>query len=173
MSIKSKVAYIVATMLLIVSLSGCGTESQESPELTNTGVYDGYTLTLESATPETDDSGKQLIRVNATYKNDNSNPAYAYSCFSVRAFQNGQELTEISFISVISVISWPFWKARTEISDINGSESELIKEIQTGESLDVSYLYELSDNSDVEILIGEPTADETTIGKLTQSLETK
>lgn len=153
MSIKSKVAYIVATMLLIVSLSGCGTESQESPELTNTGVYDGYTLTLESATPETDDSGKQLIRVNATYKNDNSNPAYAYSCFSVRAFQNGQELTEIS--------------------DINGSESELIKEIQTGESLDVSYLYELSDNSDVEILIGEPTADETTIGKLTQSLETK
>lgn len=150
MSIKSKVAYIVATMLLIVSLSGCGTES---PELTNTGVYDGYTLTLESATPETDDSGKQLIRVNATYKNDNSNPAYAYSCFSVRAFQNGQELTEIS--------------------DINGSESELIKEIQTGESLDVSYLYELSDNSDVEILIGEPTADETTIGKLTQSLETK
>ena len=105
MSIKSKVAYIVATMLLIVSLSGCGTESQESPELTNTGVYDGYTLTLESATPETDDSGKQLIRVNATYKNDNSNPAYAYSCFSVRAFQNGQELTEIS--------------------DINGSESEL------------------------------------------------
>lgn len=153
MSIKSKVAYIVATMLLIVSLSGCGTESQESPELTNTGVYDGYTLTLESATPETDDTGKQLIRVNATYKNDNSNPAYAYSCFSVRAFQNGQELTEIS--------------------DINGSESELIKEIQTGESLDVSYLYELSDNSDVEILIGEPTADETTIGKLTQSLETK
>lgn len=153
MSIKSKVAYIVATMLLIVSLSGCGTESQESPELTNTGVYDGYTLTLESVTPETDDSGKQLIRVNATYKNDNSNPAYAYSCFSVRAFQNGQELTEIS--------------------DINGSESELIKEIQTGESLDVSYLYELSDNSDVEILIGEPTADETTIGKLTQSLETK
>lgn len=153
MSIKSRVAYIVATMLLIVSLSGCGTESQESPELTNTGVYDGYTLTLESATPETDDTGKQLIRVNATYKNDNSNPAYAYSCFSVRAFQNGQELTEIS--------------------DINGSESELIKEIQTGESLDVSYLYELSDNSDVEILIGEPTADETTIGKLTQSLETK
>ena len=153
MSIKSKVAYIVATMLLIVSLSGCGTESQESPELTNTGVYDGYTLTLESATPETDDTGKQLIRVNATYKNDNSNPAYAYSCFSVRAFQNGQELTEIS--------------------DINGSESELIKEIKTGESLDVSYLYELSDNSDVEILIGEPTADETTIGKLTQSLETK
>lgn len=153
MSIKSRVAYIVATMLLIVSLSGCGTESQESPKLTNTGVYDGYTLTLESATPETDDSGKQLIRVNATYKNDNSNPAYAYSCFSVRAFQNGQELTEIS--------------------DINGSESELIKEIQTGESLDVSYLYELSDNSDVEILIGEPTADETTIGKLTQSLETK
>lgn len=153
MSIKSKVAHIVATMLLIVSLSGCGTESQESPELTNTGVYDGYTLTLESATPETDDSGKQLIRVNATYKNDNSNPAYAYSCFSVRAFQNGQELTEIS--------------------DINGSESELIKEIQTGKSLDVSYLYELSDNSDVEILIGEPTADETTIGKLTQSLETK
>lgn len=153
MSIKSRVAYIVAIMLLIVSLSGCGTESQESPELTNTGVYDGYTLTLKSATPETDDTGKQLIRVNATYKNDNSNPAYAYSCFSVRAFQNGQELTEIS--------------------DINGSESELIKEIQTGKSLDVSYLYELSDNSDVEILIGEPTADETTIGKLTQSLETK
>ena len=153
MSIKSKVAYIVATMLLIVSLSGCGTESQEYPKLTNTGVYDGYTLTLESATPETDDTGKQLIRVNATYKNDSSNPAYAYSCFSIRAFQNGQELTEIS--------------------DINGSESELIKEIQTGESLDVSYLYELSDNSDVEILIGEPTADETTIGKLTQSLETK
>jgi hypothetical protein len=148
---KSKVALIVATVLVMMGLSACG--GTEPKEFTNTGTYNDYTLTLENASPETTDTGEQVLRVNATYTNNGNEPSYAYSCFAVRAFQNGSELTEVS--------------------DINGTEAALIQEAQTGNSIKVSYLFQLSDTSEVEVLIGEPTADQTTIGKRTYTLETE
>ena len=70
---------------------------------------------------------------------------YAYCSFAVRAFQNDVQIDEIS--------------------DINGDEASLIKEIKNGESISVAYVFKMEDDSQVEVLIGEPTADQTTIGR--------
>lgn len=66
-------------------------------------------------------------------------------CFVVRAFQNDTELTDCT--------------------DINGDESSLIVEVKNGASVEVSYVFELADESEVEVLIGTPTADQDTIGR--------
>ncbi len=65
------------------------------------------------------------------------------STFAVRAFQNEIE----------------------DCSDINGAEANLIQEVKNGATLEVSYVFKLVDDSEVEVLVGEPTADQTTIGK--------
>lgn len=50
-----------------------------------------------------------------------------------------------------------------DLSDINGNQSSLIQETKNKAKVSVSYVFELSDESPVEVLIGEPTADQTTI----------
>ena len=78
-------------------------------------------------------------------ENKNVEPLYALSAFAVRAFQNDKELADAS--------------------DINGDEASLIQEVKDGRSISVTYVFVLDDDSPVEVLIGEPTADQTTIGK--------
>ena len=41
----------------------------------------------------------------------------------------------------------------------------MIQEVKDGQSISVTYVFVLDDDSPVEVLIGEPTADQTTIGK--------
>ena len=75
------------------------------------------------------------------------------------------------FVGIISV-AWgdlPYfrrmrWEKHVP-SDINGNEASLIKEIKNGETIHVSYVFKLKDDSKVEVLIGEPTADQITIGR--------
>lgn len=142
--LKKHLTSVVASFCVIaLLLSACG----ETNELTNVAKYEDYTLTLDGATIETTDEGGNVIRVSATYTNNSSEPSYAYSCFSVRAFQNDTQITETS--------------------DINGNEANLIKEVKDGKSLSVTYVFELMDDSEVEVLVGEPTADCTTIAKET------
>ena len=86
-----------------------------------------------------------MVRVNATYTNNSQDPYYAASCFAVRAFQNDKELDEYT--------------------NVNGEEDNLEKKIKNGETIEVSYCFALTDDSEVEILIGTPTADMETIGK--------
>ena len=86
-------------------------------------------------------------KVNATFTNNSDEPLYAMSLFAVRAFQNDKEITDVS--------------------DINGADASLIKEVKDGASVEVSYQFKLDDDSPVEVLIGEPTADQDTIGKQT------
>lgn len=139
---KSKVALIVACVLtLSFILTGCGTTEKE---ITNIGEYDGCTLELTSGEVKTSDTGK-VLNVSATYTNGNTDPLYALCSFSVKAFQNDIEISDIS--------------------DINGDEATLIKEVKNGQSISVSYVFELSDDSPVEILVCTPTADEKTIAK--------
>ena len=45
------------------------------------------------------------------------------------------------------------------------TEASLIQEVKDGRSISVTYVFVLDDDSPVEVLIGEPTADQTTIGK--------
>jgi hypothetical protein len=108
-------------------------------------VYEDFTLVLGDAEKFVDETGREMVRVHATYTNDSSDPYYALSCFVVRAFQNGKELTEYT--------------------DINGDEAALIREIKNGQSLDVAYIYALEGNFEVEVLVDTPTADEETIGR--------
>lgn len=70
---KSKVALIVACfMSLSVSLTGCGGEK----ELTNSAEYEGSSIELTGSEIETTDTGKEVLRVSATYTNSNSEPQY-------------------------------------------------------------------------------------------------
>lgn len=134
---------VVLTVFLLVSLTGCGGETPK--ELTNIGEYDECTLELLDATKIVTEDGIQAVRVNATYTNNGADPLYASCSFAVRGFQNDVEMNDLS--------------------DINGSEESLVREIKNGQSLSVSFVFELTDDSEVEVLIGTPTADMETVGR--------
>lgn len=136
---------LFCAVLLLLSFAAC---SSERP-LTSTAEYDNCTLELTDGTFEAAEDGTSLLRVTAAYTNKNAEPLYALSSFSVKAFQNGAEIQDIS--------------------DINGKEASLIQEVKDGNSLTVSYLFELTDSSDVEVLVCAPTADADTLAKVTYS----
>lgn len=147
-----KLITLLLVMVMIFTITACGsTETQK--QLTNTAEYDNSILELEEANIVTTDNGDKVVKVEATYTNKNAEPLYALSAFAVRAFQNDKELTDIS--------------------DINGDEASLIQEVKDGQCVSVNYVFILDDDSEVEILIGEPTADQTTIGQKTYFKETK
>lgn len=133
-----KIVLFLILIVLVVGMTACGRE------LTETGVYEDFTLTLESA-ERFEVEGVSYARVHVTYTNKSSDPYYALCCFSVRAFQNDTEIADVS--------------------DINGNEATLIKEVKNGQSVEVTYVFELVDESAVEVLIGEPTAECKTIGR--------
>lgn len=138
-----KLFTMLCMLTMVFSFTGCAETTQQ--ELTNVGIYEDNVLELKNAEVFTNDEGQQMVRVYATYTNNAEDPMYALSCFAVRAFQNDVELNE-SY-------------------DINGDESELTREIKNGASIDVSYVFELPEESEVEVLIGTPTADMETIGR--------
>ena len=138
-----KVALIVTCLIVFaLSVTGCSSEK----ELTNIAEYDGCTLELTGGKVETTDTGKEVLRVSATYTNSNSDPLYALCSFGVKAFQNDTEINDLS--------------------DINGEEAVLIQEVKDGKSLSVSYVFELTNESPVEITVCSPTADEQIIAKV-------
>lgn len=139
---KSIVALtFVCFVVLVFAITGCSSEK----ELTNVAEYDGCTLELTGSKVETTDTGKAVLRVSATYTNGNSAPLYALCSFGVKAFQNDTEINDLS--------------------DINGSEAVLVKEVKNGKSLSVSYVFELTTESPVEVTVCSPTADEQVIAK--------
>ena len=156
---KTKTALVKALILMTaaLSLTACGTADTsqqsvavssakvEADQESNIGKYEDYTLTLNDGTVATSDDGSKVIKVNATFQNDSSEGNYAYSGFAVKAFQNDEEIEAVS--------------------DINGDEASLIQEVKNGQTVDVTFVFKLTDDSDVEVLINEPTANETTVGK--------
>ena len=132
---------LIPILLVLLLLTGCG----EAPkELTNIAEYEGCKLELLDGIVNTVDN-KQVLKVSAIYTNDNEEPLYEYCSFDVKAFQNDTELVELS--------------------DINGEEANLIKEVRNGQSLEVTFVFELSDSSKVDVLVRTPTADTVTIGE--------
>ena len=132
---------LVGALVMVLVLVSC----DSAPELTNVGTFEDFTLELGSAEITTSYDGRQALRVHAVYTNASEGPYYALSCFTVRAFQHDKELEDCS--------------------DINGDEAALIREVKNGDSLEVAYVFILEDESPVEVLIGEPTADQDTIGR--------
>ncbi len=139
-----KIIITLCALILTLSLVGC-TEETPPKELTNTAEYEDFVLVLGDAEKFTDDTGMNMVRVSATYTNNSQDPYYAASCFAVRAFQNDKELDEYT--------------------NVNGEEDNLAREIKNGETIEVSYCFALADDSEIEILIGTPTADMDTIGR--------
>lgn len=133
---------ILPILLLLFMLTGCG---EVPKELTNNAVYEDWQLELKEATTYTTDEGENMLRVHAIFTNNGAESLYAACSFAVRAFQNDIQLDEYS--------------------DINGAEEALIREIKDGQSIEVYYVFKLSDESEVEVLIGTPTADMDTIGR--------
>ncbi len=85
------------------------------------------------------------MRVHFKFTNNQSDGLYMYECFAVRAFQNDTQLDNITNVN--------------EDSE-TGDSAELIREVKNGASLEGSYVFRLSDDSDVEIRVCTPTADE-------------
>lgn len=139
---KKLLSYI-CVLVLMVSLVGCN--SSEQHNLTNHAKFESYELILQDAVIDEMEDGTKVVKINADYINSDEEPQYAYSCFAVKAFQNDKELADLS--------------------DINGNQASLIQEIKNKTTISVSYVFELNDESPVEVLICEPTADQTIIGK--------
>ena len=163
---KKKILLLTAALAMVFSLAACSsdtttddtasddasavTEAEETEEegLGSTAEYDGCTLELTGASIETDDeTGADVLKITATFTNDNSDPIYALSAFAVKAFQNDVEITDAS--------------------DINGDDASLLTEVKEGASVDVSYTFELTDASAaVEFYVCSPTADQIELAEL-------
>ena len=144
---SKKLISIGMMFLLMMGLVACGgtTQKPTNAELTNVANYEGTSLELLDATIAASEDGKTVIKVAANYKNDNAEALYSYCSFAVKTYQNGIELRDVS--------------------DINGNEAALIQEVKDGASLQVCYVFELSDTSDIEVNICTPTADANVIAK--------
>lgn len=139
-----KLAVFLTIIVMMIVLTSCGSMAVET-KYTNKAEYEKSVLELGEANIITNDSGENVVVVEAIYTNNSSEPLYALSAFAVRAFQNDMQLIDVS--------------------DINGDEASLVQEVRDGQSIAVTYVFLLEDNSPIELLIGEPTAEQATIGK--------
>ena len=117
-------------------------EEAENEEHTDIAVYEETEAKITGAEITETDDGIQIIRVYFNFTNYSDKGLYMYESFVVKAFQNGKELTDI-----------------TDINDDSESVN-LIKEVKDGASIEGSYVFELTDGSEVEIRVITPTADE-------------
>ena len=149
-----KVLSILMIGMMVFVLGACGgQETGASPEtsqtdeatITNVAVYeDTQAEILDAEFYETED-GASAIRVNFKYTNNSEDGLYMLESFVVRAFQNGTQLNDLTDIN--------------EESEA-GNSAELIREVKNGESIEGSYVFQLSDDSEVEVRVCTPTADE-------------
>lgn len=140
-----RIVLFLISFVLLGSLVGCGDTAQPQKELTETAAFEDFILTLGEAERFTDNNGNEMLRVHAVYTNNSQDPYYAASCFAVRAFQNDVELDRYY--------------------SVDGEEDNMATEIRNGKSIDVLYFFALGDTSEVEVLVGEPTADMKSIGR--------
>lgn len=150
---KKLLSILVIGMLVIV-LGACGSQGTESlPEtsqaddaaISNVAVYeDTQAEILDAEFYETED-GASVVRVNFKYTNNSEDGLYMLESFVVRAFQNDTQLDDMTDIN-----------EETE----SGNSAELIREVKNGESVEGSYVFQLSDDSEVEVRVCTPTADE-------------
>jgi len=137
-----RIVLFLISIVLVLTFAGCGSEEKE---LTNRAVYENYTLVIGEAVRFTDENGTKMLKVHAVYTNSGKESQYAASSFAVRAFQNDKELEQFY--------------------NVGNEDDNITKEVQNGASVNVIYYFALSDSSEVEILVGEPTAEMKSIGR--------
>ncbi len=127
------------------------TQAPTEAALSSIALYDDMSLELCSCSIAEGEDGREYLVVEAVYRNDQEEPFYALCSFAVKAFQDNVELEDGS--------------------DINGADADLIKEVRNGAEIAVTYRFVLNGRSDVQVLICEPTANETILAGQVFTLE--
>ena len=143
---KRMIALLVSAVMCLSSCGAVLDNLNEEAEITEKAVFGDYTLVLgEGEVKYSDIYDKDFLIVHAVFTNAGE-PEYAYACFAVRAFQNdvGLDLYDGTVCDV---------------------DTNLTTEIRNGASLNVAYCFPIEDMSEVEVIVGSPTADRITIGK--------
>jgi len=151
-----KVFAILIMLTMVLVFTACGSEGEAEPEqeITNIAVYEDTQAEIMDAEFYDTDDGTHAVRVNFKFTNNTDEGLYMSECFSVHAFQNDTELNDITDINE---------------DPAEGNSAELIREVKGGESLECSYVFECSDDSDVEVRVCTPTADEELLAQKTLS----
>ena len=142
-SFKRVLSFVLVIGMSVSLLVGCTEEP--SKKLTNTAEYEDTILELKDMEVEDD-----IVRVHAIFTNNTKDGLYAFESFGIKAYQNDKELVDST--------------------DINGVDANTILEVKKGKSIDVSYAFEKEDDSDVEITVCTPTADEEVIATKVYSI---
>lgn len=118
---------------------------RQQKEITDIAVHDDTQADILTAEFYDLENGTPVVRVHFKFTNNQADGLYMYECFAVRAFQNDTQLDDITNVN--------------EDSE-TGNSAELIREVKNGASLEGSYVFKLVDDSDVELRVCTPTADE-------------
>ena len=142
-----KVIAIIMTVFMMIGLAACGAadNTEQQKEITDIAVYDDTQADILTAEFYDLEDGTPVVRVHFKFTNNQADGLYMYECFAVRAFQNDTQLDDITNVN--------------EDSE-TGDSAELIREVKNGASLEGSYVFKLTDNSNVEVRVCTPTADE-------------
>lgn len=141
-----KILLLFSVMVLCLSFfAGCEDNKAGKEELNNIGEYDDCVLELKDAVKTKDEDGVKIVRVKATFTNNNQEPLSAASVFSVRAFQNDKELKDIS--------------------DIVEKDANAMVDIKNGKKINVSFAFKLDSDKEVEVFITSSGLDDDTLGK--------
>mgnify|MGYP002626596966 FL=1 len=142
-----RVIAIIMTVFMMIGLAACGAadNTEQQKEITDIAVYDDTQADILTADFYDLEDGTPVVRVHFKFTNNQADGLYMYECFAVRAFQNDTQLDDITNIN--------------EDSE-TGDSAELIREVKNGASLEGSYVFKLADDSDVELRVCTPTADE-------------
>ena len=147
-----KMAAIIMTAFLMMGLAACGATDNAGTqkEITDVAVYEDTQANILSADFYDLEDGTSVVRVHFKFTNNQADGLYMYECFAVRAFQNDTQLDDLTNVNE---------DAET------GDSAELIREVKDGASLEGSYVFKLADDSNVEIRVCTPTADEELLAK--------
>ena len=138
-----KLIKCILAILICAITVGCTEES--SKELTNIAEDEDTILELKDIEVEND-----IVRVHAIFTNNTKDGLYAFQSFGIKAYQNEKELVDST--------------------DINDVDANTILEVKNGKSIDVSYSFVKEDDSDVEVNVCSPTADEEVIATKVYSI---
>lgn len=133
---------LILPICAVLLLSSCGVPTTSETEVTNVAEYKGRTLELLDAEFVDD----KMI-VHAIFTNDNEEPIYAESSFAEKAYQNDVEID------------------RDYSYQTSEKAQNLTREVKNGKSLECEYAFILTDESEVEVSIYSPTADEVLLAR--------
>lgn len=129
---------VVAVLLLSLSLAACGSSSSSSDtanadtasktEQVGEGTLGEYAVKFTDATLAKDYEGKDVIIVSYDFTNNGEESASAMVSITVKAFQDGVELSDAYLI---------------DASDVYNAENQM-KELKTGATLNCQEAYVLS-----------------------------